>query len=234
MLLKKKYYTIFLITSEDFRREFTVSKSIVWYGLLFGIGIIVLAVIGILDTMDQSELKDELIRLRKFEHSALNVIIDLGAEDLLMQQPDLETVLLKYFSDTPEKIPMNPPVAGYITQKIDPLGEDQHFGVDIAARAGDAIVAPADGLVVFSGSTSTLGNMIILAHDKDFYTLFGHNDSNLVSARETVIAGQQIATVGGLEEFGAPHLHFEIWKGDQLIDPINFIEEYKDKDVSVK
>jgi murein DD-endopeptidase MepM/ murein hydrolase activator NlpD len=232
--LKKKYYTIFFISNDDSRREFTISNYLVITSLLFGIGLIIITGAGIWNLLDKSKLQDELEVLRRFEHSALKVIVDLGAEDLLMQQPDIEVVLIKYFGDDPDRIPMNSPVDGYITQNINPRGDDKHFGVDIAAKSGDTIVAPADGLVVFSGETSSLGKMIILSHALDFYTLFGHIDTNYTSVREYVKASQPIGSVGGLGDDGGPHLHFEIWKGDQVIDPVKFIENYKDKDVSNK
>lgn len=211
-----------------------VSNFLIITSLLFGIGLIIITGAGIWSLLDKSKLQNELEVLRRFERSALKVIVDLDAEDLLMQQPDIEVVLLKYFSDDPNRIPMNPPVDGYITQNINQRGDDKHFGVDIAAKAGDTIVAPADGLVVFSDETSTLGKMIILSHAHDFYTLFGHIDSNYASEREYVKANQPIGSVGGTEDSGGPHLHFEIWKGDQVIDPVKFIESYKDKDVSNK
>ena len=52
--------------------------------------------------------------------------------------------------------------------------------------------------------------------------------------REYVSVGQEIAKVGGTGESNGPHLHFEIWEKDRVLDPREFIEIYKKRDVSIK
>ena len=110
---------------------------------------------------------------------------------------------------------------------------NKHYGIDIAAKKGEIIKSPANGLVVFSGKTEELGNTIIISHIKGFYTLYGHNKQNLVSMRQIVKKDDHIGIVGETGISNGPHLHFEIWKNSEVIDPRNFIKIYKEKDISI-
>jgi len=232
--LKNKYYTILLISNDDSRHEISLSKYVVIIFLLFGIGIIFLAGIGLDRVLKHDRLMEEVEELRVFSRHASQVIKDLDGEELLDEQPDFETAYKKFFGNQTDIIPLRPPVEGYITQHILEDSTNYHSGVDIAARSGDLVVAPADGLVIFSGETRELGKIIILAHSKEFYTLFGHCDTVLVHTRQFVSVGDPIANVGGTGVSEGPHLHFEIWKSDQLVDPVKFIDEYNNKDVSIR
>ena len=108
------------------------------------------------------------------------------------------------------------------------------MGIDIAAKYQDDIKSPADGRVVFSGKGGDLGNTIIINHPGGFVTVFGHNDTNLVVAGENIIRNQIIAKVGETGKSQGPHLHFEIWKNNQVLDPRGIIPSYKEKDVSIR
>mgnify|MGYP001024965360 FL=1 len=79
-----------------------------------------------------------------------------------------------------------------------------------------------------------LGNTIIINHPGGFVTVYAHNDSNLVVAGTTIKKGQIIARVGETGNSQGPHLHFEIWKNNQVLDAREIISEYKKKDVSIR
>ena len=89
-------------------------------------------------------------------------------------------------------------------------------------------------MVVFSGEMGELGNTIIIAHPKGFYTVYGHNNENLVKIRQNVKKGDAIARVGESGLSDGPHLHFEIWKNSEVLDPRDFINIYKEKDISIE
>lgn len=136
-----------------------------------------------------------------------------------------------------ENIPTYPPVNGYVTRGLLLHELDlqvNHEGVDIAASAGDMVSASAAGLVVLSRWTEDLGYMIILSHGHGYFTLYGHNRTNLVSPRQWVERGQPIGLVGETGISQGPHLHFEIWKDGRAIDPRLFIDLYRLQDVSVE
>jgi murein DD-endopeptidase MepM/ murein hydrolase activator NlpD len=112
--------------------------------------------------------------------------------------------------------------------------EKNHFGIDIAAKFEDSIYSPAEGRVIFSGMSNDFGNMIIMNHPGGFITIFAHNDTNMVTSGSKVNKGQIIGLVGKTGNSQGPHLHFEIWKNNQVLDPREVILEYKKKDVSIR
>ena len=125
------------------------------------------------------------------------------------------------------------PIDGYSTEGINL--DKNHYGVDIVSKKGDLIKSAQDGMVVFSGYSQESGNMIILSHPFNYFTVYSHCDSLLVEVRDIVHQGDYIATLGATGEIkSGPHLHFEIWHNDTIIDPRNVINKYGELDVSTE
>lgn len=118
------------------------------------------------------------------------------------------------------------PVAGRITSHFgvrrDPLGhgERRHKGIDIAAPAGTPVQAVAAGKVIFSGRAGGYGNLVAIDHGNGFTTRYAHNQALLVSVGEMVTVGQEIAQVGSTGRSTGPHLHFEVLREGQAVDPL--------------
>ena len=127
-------------------------------------------------------------------------------------------------------ISMISPVNGYVTQGIDTTSN--HDGIDIVSQKGDIIKAANFGIVVFSGLNGDLGNTLIISHPYNYFTIYGHCDTIFVKERQKINKGDIIALLGDSGEASAPHLHFEIWKNDEIIDPRKIIHKYGDLDVS--
>lgn len=143
--------------------------------------------------------------------------------DFDAMQPERQRVLFN-------SIPSQLPVKGFITRGFDVrnLQIDPHLGLDIAASQGTPIVAPADGVVVFSGWTAKSGHVLIIKHQYNYLTLYKHNQRNLVSAMEKVVKGQVIALVGDTGKISSgSHLHFEIWKGNMPLNPLLYVGRQK-------
>lgn len=101
-----------------------------------------------------------------------------------------------------------------------------HKGIDIAARVGEPILAPAKGRVVFSGNRSGgYGLTVEIDHGYGYITRFAHASRLLVRAGEVVERGQVIAEVGATGLTSGPHLHYEVEVNGQAVDPLNFIIE---------
>jgi murein DD-endopeptidase MepM/ murein hydrolase activator NlpD len=99
-----------------------------------------------------------------------------------------------------------------------------HEGVDIPGKVGSNIVAAADGVVVYSGSEiGGYGNITVLAHKNGFFTVYAHAKSNYTKDGQRVYRGQVIAQVGMTGRSSGPHLHFEIRKNGESIDPQNYL-----------
>jgi hypothetical protein len=99
-----------------------------------------------------------------------------------------------------------------------------HEGIDISGKVGAHIVAAADGVVVYSGSDiGGYGNITVLAHRNGFFTVYAHAKVNLTHHGQRVYRGQVIAQIGMTGRTYGPHLHFEMRKNGEAIDPSNYI-----------
>ncbi|HEY5407581.1 MAG TPA: M23 family metallopeptidase [Ginsengibacter sp.] len=102
-------------------------------------------------------------------------------------------------------------------------GVETHKGVDIRAAWGSPVKAMAKGEVEFAGLRGGFGNCIMLKHGNGFETLYGHLSKILVSVGEKIEIGQQIGNVGSTGRSTGPHLHYEVHKNGEKIDPKNFL-----------
>ncbi len=96
-------------------------------------------------------------------------------------------------------------------------------GIGIGGRAGQAVVAAADGEVVYSGSgLRGYGELIIVKHSPEYLSAYAHNRKRLVNEGQRVRAGQPIAELG---RTGADRdkLHFEIRRGGKPVDPLGYL-----------
>jgi len=94
-----------------------------------------------------------------------------------------------------------------------------HKGIDLAAVIGTKFRAARDGIVVYSGRMQGYGNVIFLRHKDGYITVYGHNKLNLVKNGDIVHQGQIIGEVGRTGIATGPHLHFEVRKMDEVINP---------------
>ncbi len=98
-----------------------------------------------------------------------------------------------------------------------------HNGVDFSVERGTPVLASADGKVVFSKRTPGLGNLIVVDHDYDVNTAYGHLSKINVSKGQLVKRGQKIGEVGNTGRSTAPHLHYEVRKERKPVDPMDYI-----------
>lgn len=102
-------------------------------------------------------------------------------------------------------------------------GPDRNDGVDYATVAGDPVVAAANGAVaLISKSLGGLGTIVLIRHDNQFLTVYGRLADVTVAKGDQVQRGQVIATVADLRPPKNPHLHFEVRKGAESVDPTQY------------
>jgi murein DD-endopeptidase MepM/ murein hydrolase activator NlpD len=99
-----------------------------------------------------------------------------------------------------------------------------HPGLDIAVAAGSRILATGAGTVLEAGDDPVYGRFVVIGHGGGYQSLYGHASRLLVHPREQVRAEQVIALSGSTGVSTAPHLHFEIRRNGQALDPRRFLE----------
>tara|TARA_R110000868_G_scaffold289544_2_gene549750 strand:- start:2990 stop:3967 length:978 start_codon:yes stop_codon:yes gene_type:complete len=98
-----------------------------------------------------------------------------------------------------------------------------HWGMDFSSPKGTPIYATGDGKVTRADSNSSgYGNHIRIDHGFGYVSLYAHLSKYNVTSGRTVKRGDLIGFVGSTGRSEAPHLHYEIFKDDQRINPINF------------
>ncbi len=101
--------------------------------------------------------------------------------------------------------------------------EAKNKGLDFAGKAGDPVMAAADGKVVYAGSgLRGYGNLVILKHNNTYLTAYAHNQTLLVKEDQSVTKGQRIADMGSSDS-DRVKLHFEIRKQGKPVDPAKLL-----------
>jgi len=122
----------------------------------------------------------------------------------------------------PEYFPTLLPVRGYLTthfRKGGWSGGRSHYGIDIAAKKGSIIRAAGAGTVLLADWTPDYGNFVVIAHGRGLFSYYAHAMRLLVHQVAKVQKGDIIALLGNSGKSSAPHLHFEIWKDGEPLDP---------------
>ncbi len=98
-----------------------------------------------------------------------------------------------------------------------------HKGVDIRVPEGTPAHVTADGVVTFSGQQGDYGNVIVVEHGGDLATAYAHLKKRRVDQGQQVRRGQHIGDVGKTGNATAPHLHYEVRRGGQPVDPMPYL-----------
>lgn len=116
-----------------------------------------------------------------------------------------------------------PPVEGIVTRSFDE--KNRHYGTDVVAKANAKVATVLDGVVIFTDWTVKTGYVIQVQHTNDMISVYKHNSTLLKKQGDYVRAGEVIAVVGNTgEESSGPHLHFELWRAGNPLNPENFIK----------
>lgn len=116
------------------------------------------------------------------------------------------------------------PFRGIVTSNYGYRGSEFHTGVDFAGPYGSTIVASDGGTVVFSGWKGNYGYCVIISHGNGLETLYGHCSKLLVSKGQKVAKGESIAKLGSSGRSTGPHVHFEVRKNGNHVNPWNYIK----------
>ena len=122
-----------------------------------------------------------------------------------------------------------PPVNGVITsacgERVNPiLGKrENHNGLDIAVAEGTAVIAVKSGKVTEVRTSATYGKLLEYETTDGYTVMYAHLSKVLVQEGEMVKQGQKVAESGNTGLSTGPHLHYSLWKGEKLLDPMDYL-----------
>ena len=103
------------------------------------------------------------------------------------------------------------------------FSQSKKKGIEIGGTAGEAVLAAADGKVLYAGAgLRGYGNLVILKHNNTYVSMYAHNQAVLVKEDDTVRRGQKIAEMGS-SEADRTKLHFEVRKLGNPVDPAKYL-----------
>lgn len=116
-------------------------------------------------------------------------------------------------------------MSSHFGSRTDPIsgGNQFHRGLDFSGTTGDPIAAVADGVVIFAGRDAGYGNLIDIDHGNGTMTRYAHNSKLLVTLGQRVHAGDTISLMGATGRATGSHLHFEVWRNGQPVNPRQFL-----------
>ena len=138
----------------------------------------------------------------------------LGKSDQLRNYPSIQPI---------ENDDLTHTAAGFGV-RMHPIYRTQrfHFGIDFTAPVGTPVHATADGEVVRAAVSGSQGLKVMIDHKNGYKTVYAHLDALRVRAGQRVRRGDVIGTVGNSGMSTAPHLHYEVHRNNNPVDPVNY------------
>ena len=130
-------------------------------------------------------------------------------------------------NSTPSIRPSSAPISSGYGYRLDPVGRrtsKKHNGVDFAGKPDSPIVVTADGVVRHAGWEPSFGQAILVDHGFGYSTLYAHTTGITVKSGDVVKRGDKIATMGSSGNSTGTHLHYEVWKDGQAVNPRNYFK----------
>lgn len=188
-----------------------------------------------LDLRDEVQsLRQRLIDMRRLEHElaalrALDAKLRVG---LGVQVADSERVvagkpLTNALAWGRESSLLSLPVSGRFSRGFQQGGWPggvRHHGLDIACSAGQAVTAAAEGVVLFAGRTERFGDFVLIQHDEEVVTGYGHLAGALPAVGSLVGRGDLVGLVAPGADGRGSHVHFSVQRGGQPIDPVFMLD----------
>ena len=151
---------------------------------------------------------DSLTNNEKLAAKMVDQILELGAWRIAVQKIPFAHPLNETFQ---------------YTSGFGPRWGTMHYGTDMAAKHGSAILATADGVINFAGWEKGYGKLIKIKHDFGYETRYAHLSKINVSVGQRVSQGDRIGKMGNTGRSTGTHLHYEIRRNGKPINPMKYI-----------
>ncbi|MFH1843014.1 MAG: M23 family metallopeptidase [bacterium] len=160
-----------------------------------------------------------LLGVESLPETAMDSVTEGGAVSATDSTSGLERLAALVMTPPPDLWP----VRGYVTQEYE-AGDTQrgvlpHLGIDLTAPEESELHAAGPGRVVQVGWHEHLGNFVEFQHGFGYVTVYSHCSRIVVELGERVDRGKVVGYLGGTGQASAPHLHFEVWKDGEALDP---------------
>jgi murein DD-endopeptidase MepM/ murein hydrolase activator NlpD len=137
--------------------------------------------------------------------------------------------------DSLDNAPIHMPISGNFRNssgfgnRTDPFtrGRAFHSGIDFAAPSGTTVLSAGKGVVTFVGTRAGYGKVVEITHAHGLVTRYAHLSGYLSEVGQAVNTGTPIAKVGSTGRSTGPHLHFEVRKANDAINPKAFLDAGK-------
>lgn len=115
----------------------------------------------------------------------------------------------------------SPIEGGLVSQKF----SKNHQAIDVVAKANTPFKSCLDGTVIYTGYSVNDGNIIIVKHPNDFISVYKHAKTIFKKVGDKVDLGDPLGIIGESgEDSTGPHLHFELWQGEKVMNPETFVK----------
>ena len=176
-------------------------------------------------------LSEEMQTLDATESSLTNQINKMSETlDFKIQQlTALESLMLGLNIERESELAGRPVDTGWLSSyygvRKDPFTgrPSMHKGLDFAGKEGEDVIATGAGVVTWSGDRYGYGKLVEIDHGNGLRTRYGHNAQLSVEVGDVVTKGQGIALVGNTGRSTGAHVHYEVLKNGQQVDPLPFI-----------
>lgn len=114
------------------------------------------------------------------------------------------------------------PVKGIVSRSIDI--QEGHYGIDVSVEKDAPIQACLEGVIIYSGWDSDVGNVVIIQHPHEILSVYKHCSKIIKKMGDIVQSGDPIAIAGNTgQHTSGPHLHFELWEKGKILNPQDYI-----------
>jgi murein DD-endopeptidase MepM/ murein hydrolase activator NlpD len=160
-------------------------------------------------------------KFKKIKNVVSNIEIKIHELDQYLLDKD------SILSSTPTIMPAVGWITSYFGHRISPYAGrlKMHEGLDVGAPFGTPIVAPADGIITYSGNKAGFGKFVQIDHGYGIETLYAHSQKLFVRKGEKINRGDLLAKVGSTGYSTGPHLHYEVRVNGIAVDPLYFVLE---------
>jgi murein DD-endopeptidase MepM/ murein hydrolase activator NlpD len=165
------------------------------------------------------------------ENSLLNKMDGLlvQIQHKAQQLSALESIMLRHNISEQSRLAGRPVVSGWLSSyygvRKDPFNgqPSMHKGVDFAGKEGDSVLATAAGIVTWADDRYGYGNLVEIDHGEGLVTRYGHNKLVNVKIGDVVTKGQVIAEMGNTGRSTGAHVHYEVLRKGQQLDPLPYV-----------